>query len=154
PSIISLFFFSSRRRHTRFSRDWSSDVCSSDLTDRRRAGDRSTRDDDRFLFLQLFTAAQDAFYVSWQGADPRDGSRREPSVLVSELIDVAVAQHESDAADDVAEALVVRHPLQPFSPQAFGPDDEPRRFSYHARWQQAAAGAADRRVPLPPWFAG
>src|SRR5690606_40881857 len=33
-------FFSSRRRHTRFSRDWSSDVCSSDLVlqrDRRRA---------------------------------------------------------------------------------------------------------------------
>src|SRR5690606_39851434 len=28
---IFLFFFSSRRRHTRFSRDWSSDVCSSDL---------------------------------------------------------------------------------------------------------------------------
>src|SRR5690606_17383154 len=27
------FFFSSRRRHTRFSRDWSSDVCSSDLED-------------------------------------------------------------------------------------------------------------------------
>src|SRR5690606_16152257 len=27
------FFFSSRRRHTRFSRDWSSDVCSSDLRD-------------------------------------------------------------------------------------------------------------------------
>src|SRR5690606_3344871 len=27
------FFFSSRRRHTRFSRDWSSDVCSSDLLD-------------------------------------------------------------------------------------------------------------------------
>src|SRR5690606_40842410 len=27
------FFFSSRRRHTRFSRDWSSDVCSSDLFD-------------------------------------------------------------------------------------------------------------------------
>src|SRR2546429_3557257 len=26
-----LFFFSSRRRHTRCSRDWSSDVCSSDL---------------------------------------------------------------------------------------------------------------------------
>src|SRR5690606_40033299 len=26
-------FFSSRRRHTRFSRDWSSDVCSSDLSE-------------------------------------------------------------------------------------------------------------------------
>src|SRR2546430_7918650 len=28
---LSLFFFSSRRRHTRFDCDWSSDVCSSDL---------------------------------------------------------------------------------------------------------------------------
>src|SRR5690606_22523804 len=28
---IDVFFFSSSRRHTRFSRDWSSDVCSSDL---------------------------------------------------------------------------------------------------------------------------
>src|SRR2546429_5744353 len=28
---IICFFFSSRRRHTRCSRDWSSDVCSSDL---------------------------------------------------------------------------------------------------------------------------
>src|SRR2546422_11538962 len=31
--FFSLFFFSSRRRHTRCSRDWSSDVCSSDLDD-------------------------------------------------------------------------------------------------------------------------
>src|SRR5690606_40472279 len=30
---LLFFFFSSRRRHTRFSRDWSSDVCSSDLGD-------------------------------------------------------------------------------------------------------------------------
>src|SRR5690606_40193309 len=29
--LLLTFFFSSRRRHTRFSRDWSSDVCSSDL---------------------------------------------------------------------------------------------------------------------------
>src|SRR5690606_40945264 len=29
--VFFVFFFSSRRRHTRFSRDWSSDVCSSDL---------------------------------------------------------------------------------------------------------------------------
>src|SRR5690606_21343085 len=35
------FFFSSRRRHTRFSRDWSSDVCSSDLRI------TSTLDDER-----------------------------------------------------------------------------------------------------------
>src|SRR3712207_8242240 len=29
--VIFFFFFSSRRRHTRYWRDWSSDVCSSDL---------------------------------------------------------------------------------------------------------------------------
>src|SRR5258707_11868419 len=29
---ICFFFFSSRRRHTRYWRDWSSDVCSSDLS--------------------------------------------------------------------------------------------------------------------------
>src|SRR3712207_8448068 len=31
PELIVFFFFSSRRRHTRYWRDWSSDVCSSDL---------------------------------------------------------------------------------------------------------------------------
>src|SRR5207237_6993632 len=35
-STIWLFFFSSRRRHTRFKCDWSSDVCSSDLEGNRR----------------------------------------------------------------------------------------------------------------------
>src|SRR2546422_6487523 len=40
-----LFFFSSRRRHTRCSRDWSSDVCSSDLLLRARqhGGPRTTQ---------------------------------------------------------------------------------------------------------------
>src|SRR5688500_20103169 len=31
-SLSPFFFFSSRRRHTRLQGDWSSDVCSSDLT--------------------------------------------------------------------------------------------------------------------------
>src|SRR5256884_9602896 len=34
--MLLFFFFSSRRRHTRCSRDWSSDVCSSDLSGLRR----------------------------------------------------------------------------------------------------------------------
>ena len=32
-AVWCVFFFSSRRRHTRLRRDWSSDVCSSDLTE-------------------------------------------------------------------------------------------------------------------------
>src|SRR5205807_6549338 len=31
PNVVIVFFFSSRRRHTRLQGDWSSDVCSSDL---------------------------------------------------------------------------------------------------------------------------
>src|SRR5690606_39737321 len=53
-----LFFFSSRRRHTRFSRDWSSDVCSSDLTSATPASDapvlrRATEDPAYGVFLLL-----------------------------------------------------------------------------------------------------
>src|SRR5690606_39644506 len=36
--VCYFFFFSSRRRHTRFSRDWSSDVCSSDLIETKDTG--------------------------------------------------------------------------------------------------------------------
>src|SRR5699024_11880293 len=37
-AFFVIFFFSSRRRHTRSKRDWSSDVCSSDLLQRWRSG--------------------------------------------------------------------------------------------------------------------
>src|SRR5204863_1192396 len=43
---VEAFFFSSQRRHTNSLRDWSSDVCSSDL---RAQGDRSVRRRQRYL---------------------------------------------------------------------------------------------------------
>ena len=116
----------------------------------RRPGDRSTRDDDRYLFLQLFAAAQDAFHVSWLGSDPRDGSAREPSTLVSELLAVADAYHQPDA--DAAKALVLHHSLQPFSPQAFGDGRDPRRFSYRGQWRAGAQALGQARAPLPAWW--
>jgi len=120
-------------------------------TPERRPGDRSIREDDRFLFLQLFSAAQEVFYLSYLGADPRDGSAREPSVLVRELIEAAAAQHTEPSA--VRKHLTVRHPLQPFSPSAFGGDgDEPRRFSYQRQWYPAAGASRAERQPLLPWF--
>jgi len=120
-------------------------------TPRRRRGDRSTREDDRFLFLQLFAAAQDVFYLSYLGADPRDGSDREPSVLVSELIEAAAAYHHDAAA--ARKALTVRHALQPFSPAAFG-DGDARRFSYRRQWHPAAGSLGGQRAQLQPWFDG
>src|SRR3989440_5026140 len=43
----TFFFFSSRRRHTRSDRDWSSDVCSSDLN----------ADDEKFNDMYIYTAS-------------------------------------------------------------------------------------------------
>ncbi len=109
----------------------------------RRLGDRSVREDDRFLFLQLLCAAGDVFYLSYGGRDARDGSVREPSPVVAELLDAVEAMH----GESVREALCVEHPLQPFSPRAFGAGDdggvEPRRFSYRGEWRADAVAARD-----------
>lgn len=118
-------------------------------TPARRHGDRSVREDDRFLFLQLFASAGEAFHISWLGADPRDGSAREPSVLVSELLDAAGRYHHDPAARD---ALVLHHPLQPFSPRAFGTPEEPRHYSYQQEWHPAADALRAPRRDAEPWF--
>jgi len=120
-------------------------------TDRRRRGDRSLRDDDRFLFLQLLASAGDVFHLSFLGADARDGSAREPSVLVSELLDVVASYHADSTV--AREDLVLRHPLQPFSPAAFGAGDDPRHYSYRGEWHPAAGRAGGGRKPLAPWSA-
>src|SRR6266436_7626803 len=56
---MCFFFFSSRRRHTRCSRDWSSDVCSSDLL---RAFDNRDSNDHRTL-LSAFPAGGLYFHI-------------------------------------------------------------------------------------------
>src|SRR5690606_39296451 len=57
-SVSTTFFFSSRRPHTMFSRDWSSDVCSSDLNHFGIADDmclaKADIDDDGLMFLTVF----------------------------------------------------------------------------------------------------
>src|SRR5690625_5316276 len=42
--IYFFFFFSSRRRHTRWPRDWSSDVCSSDLKEKMKETKQQIKD--------------------------------------------------------------------------------------------------------------
>src|SRR2546428_2344969 len=49
PPEAPLFFFSSRRRHTRSDRDWSSDVCSSDLEEGREAAGSAPPTGQRLL---------------------------------------------------------------------------------------------------------
>src|SRR5260370_14672368 len=63
---MSFFFFSSRRRHTRFKCDWSSDVCSSDLV--ARFGSVRVRD---LLTVERYSHVQ--HLVSEVGGQLRDG---------------------------------------------------------------------------------
>src|SRR6266702_6249167 len=51
---IGAFFFSSRRRHTRWPRDWSSDVCSSDL----KGGTSGAKGSKTFIAPGLLAGAQ------------------------------------------------------------------------------------------------
>ncbi len=114
----------------------------------RYPGDRSVRDDDRFLFLQLLCAAGDVLYLSYGGCDARDGSVREPSPVIAELLDTVERMH----GERVRESLCVQHPLQPFSPRAFGAGDdggvEPRRFSYRREWAMPAAAVQAAEPPF------
>ncbi len=52
-----------------------------------RAGDRSRREDDRYLFLEAMLSARQKLYLSWQGHSVSDNSPRPPSVLVAQLLD-------------------------------------------------------------------
>jgi exodeoxyribonuclease V gamma subunit len=117
------------------------------LAGRRRPGDRSLRDDDRYLFLQTLMAARDVLYLSYTGTDLRDGSTREPSVVLGELVDIVATQYFEDTAA-ARQALVTPHPMQPFARILFDASD-PRHFTYRSEWQAAASAPMTRAVPPP-----
>lgn len=77
-----------------------------------RAGDRSRREDDRYLFLEALLSARERFYLSWQGHRATDNAEQPPSVLVSQLLDHLARgwQHPPQP---------VLQPLQAFSARYF-----------------------------------
>ena len=106
----------------------------------RRYGDRSLRDDDRFLFLQLLTAAETTLYLSYCGKHPRDDTDQAPSSLISELLDCLAAMHPGQK--DFREKFVVQHPLQVFSGNE---EEDLRRLRFDPAWKvnQNAARETD-----------
>src|SRR5699024_11519909 len=72
----SCFFFSSRRRHTRSKRDWSSDVCSSDLT----AGGTMNPYSPTSMEEDVAIQASQAIGAHFSGVDLLLGSNNEPIV--------------------------------------------------------------------------
>ena len=136
-----------------------------------RPGDRSRREDDRYLFLEALLAARDALYVSWVGKSARDNSELPPSVLVGQLRDYLAAgwvkreqsrlsgeaiESETDPSSkgdsDPLFALTTGYPLQAFSPSYFDAASDARLFTYAAEWQRARQPRRETQAaPLTPW---
>src|SRR2546427_10706938 len=79
------FFFSSRRRHTRFDCDWSSDVCSSDLSSVPISRVRCSK----------CPGASPAEYVAWGDTNAPEADRREASALLAELVEKDHSRHNA-----------------------------------------------------------
>lgn len=118
-----------------------------------RAGDRSRREDDRYLFLEALLSARKRLAISWCGRSVKDNSEQPPSVLVGQLRDhLARGWQLAGHADDVLAALTTEHPLQPFGAAYF--QAETGLFTYADEWQGGGSTAPRRAIPeplLPPW---
>jgi exodeoxyribonuclease V gamma subunit len=115
-----------------------------------RAGDRSRRLDDRYLFLETLLAAREKLYLSYSGRSDLDDSLRAPSPVLLELLDQVVETAVcADPTLTMREALTTVHALQPFHPQYFSGD--PQFPSYVRRFFAASqALARGKKAPLPP----
>ncbi|QJI27173.1 exodeoxyribonuclease V subunit gamma [Pseudomonas sp. ADAK18] len=98
-----------------------------------RPGDRSRREDDRYLLLEALLSARDQLYISWVGRSIRDNSDRPASVLIGQLRDHLVSGWHTSDDEPLLEAMTQEHPLQPFSARYFHEGDP--LFSYAREWQ-------------------
>lgn len=117
-----------------------------------RPGDRSRREDDRYLFLEALLSARDALHIGWVGRSARDNAERAPSVLVGQLRDYLDAAWQGAKGELLLDRITVEHPLQPFSRAYFHAGD-PRLFTYASEWRQAHNAGASPRIaeqPLSP----
>ncbi|MGO1297023.1 MAG: exodeoxyribonuclease V subunit gamma [Vibrio sp.] len=112
------------------------------MNGRTRPGDRSRRDDDRYLFLEALLSAQDSLYISYIGRSIQDNSECVPSVLVSELLEYCQQNYALEAqlslpADESAQRLhhhlIHHHAMVPFSTDSFLIEG-----SYAREWLPAA----------------
>lgn len=105
----------------------------------RRKGDRSRRDDDRYLFLEALLAAQERFYISYVGRSITDNQPRQPSVVVSQLQDYI----NDNLTDDALRLTEKVHPMTIFSPKNFLKND--RTFAKEWLPQPPVSCADDKR---------
>jgi exodeoxyribonuclease V gamma subunit len=76
-----------------------------------RTGDRSRREDDRYLFLEALCSARSHLYISYCGRDIQDNSERYPSILVIELQNYCVENFTLEGRDFAKEETILDHCL-------------------------------------------
>ena len=85
-----------------------------------RIGDRSRREDDRYLFLEALSSARSHLYISYCGRDIQDNSERYPSILVTELQNYCAENFTLEGRifeqdETILNHCLVEHHLQPFN---------------------------------------
>ena len=108
-----------------------------------RRGDRSRRQNDRYLFLEVLLAARENFYISYVGQSIHDNTLMPPSVLVSELLDY-ISKGFTHPYHKISNYLVTQHPLQAFSPRYFN-GMEKRLFSFSTEYCTASTVLLNER---------
>lgn len=98
-----------------------------------KPGDRSRRNDDRYLFLESVLSARDRLYISYVGQSIQDNSVIPPSVLISELTDYIEKGFEIPGKDILKDHIIIKHRLQAFSPEYFRPRTAPEFGSLNPR---------------------
>lgn len=111
-----------------------------------RPGDRSRREDDRYLFLEALLSAREHLHISWVGRSIHDNTERPPSVLVSQLRDHIAAcwrLDESAGEKKLLETLTIVHRMQPFNKDYFGGNHaKPPLFTYAREWRPTPTSRA------------
>jgi exodeoxyribonuclease V gamma subunit len=114
----------------------------------RKRGDRSRREEDRYLFLEALLSAQEKFYISYIGRDINDNSEKMPSVLVSELLNYCQQsfvlednqQDKSRVAEKALKAFISFHyPMQSFSERYYQGEVK----TYNPNWWAALRFSKD-----------
>jgi len=106
------------------------------MNGKRRRGDKSVRDEDRYLFLEALMSAGERLLISYTGQNIRDNSTIPPSVVVSELIDYIEAGFAYE--DGSRPQPVTRHYLHPFSMAYFPASHNDRQLFSYSRSNHAA----------------
>ena len=121
------------------------------MTQNPRPGDRSRRDDDRYLFLEALLSARKTLYISYAGQSTEDNSTVPPSVLISELLDY-LEQGFACAEGSIQDHLLTVHHLQAFDPSYFAGGN--KLFSYSVENCRAARCLINRSGETPRFAAG